>query len=61
MLTRSLKYAKILPPYNKNNKVGRKMKSQPPSFPLKHDSFHKIRTPRADKHDGLVEIGLPLI
>ena len=38
MLTQSfVKYARILPPYNKINKVGRKMKSQPPSFPLQHD------------------------
>ena len=38
MLTRIfVKYVQFLPPYNKINKVGRKMKSQPPSFPLQHD------------------------
>ena len=31
------------------------MKSQPPSYPLQHDSFHKIRTPTVNKHARLVE------
>ena len=59
----SVKTAQILHPYNKTT-VGRsqEMTSQPSSLTFQHHFFfHEIRTPTANKHAKLVEIGLPQI